>query len=231
MRSSMRAAALAAAFSSLGLMSMPSHAAGLPDGFVYLAEIAPHIRQDMRYAGKDNFTRAIVPGYKAAECILAEPAAQALSAVGDALAARGYGLMVKDCYRPEKAVHHFADWVESGSGFDPDYYPRVDRKRLNAEGYIARRSGHSNGYTVDLTLTDAKGTELDMGTPFDFLDPRAHTTAKDISKAAAERRHVLVTAMAEGGFENYRREWWHFSLRDRPRGAPSHDFDILPRAP
>jgi D-alanyl-D-alanine dipeptidase len=225
MHKACRRAALAAA---VLLSPVTSHAGELPDGFVYLADIAPHIRQDMRYAGKENFTRAVVPGYKAAECILAEPAAQALSAVGDALAGRGLNLMVKDCYRPEKAVRHFAAWVKGGSGFDPDYYPRVDRKTLH-NGYIALRSGHSNGYTVDLTLTDAKGAELDMGTPYDFLDPLAHTAATNIPAAAAKRRQVLVAAMAKGGFENYRREWWHFSLRKRPANARSHDFDIVPR--
>lgn len=226
MHSMPRAAAVAVA-----LLLTPSllHAGNLPDGFVYLADIAPHIRQDMRYAGKDNFTGATVPGYKAAECILAEPAAQALSAAGDALAAQGFGLKVLDCYRPEKAVRHFIAWAKSGNGFDPAHYPRVDRKALVAQGYIARRSGHSNGFTVDLTLTDAKGVDLDMGTPFDFFDPRAYTASKDISKAVAERRHRLVAAMAIGGFDNYRREWWHFSLRDRPAQASSHDFDIVPR--
>ena len=230
MQARLRAVAWAAAVAAMALAPTPLQAGALPDGFVYLADVAPHIRQDMRYAGKDNFTRATVPGYRAAECILSEPAAQALSAVGDTLATQGYGLLVKDCYRPEKAVRHFAEWVNRGSGFDPSYYPRVDRGSLNAEGYIALRSGHSNGYTVDLTLTDEKGTELDMGTPFDFLDPRAHTAARDISRGAAKRRRILVSAMADGGFDNYPREWWHFTLRDQPAGARIHDFDILPRS-
>lgn len=220
----LRATALAVAI----LMPTLLHAGELPDGFVYLADIAPHVRQDMRYAGTGNFTRTVVPGYKAPECILAEPAAQALSAVGDALAAQGLGLKVLDCYRPEKAVRHFVDWVKNGSGVDPDYYPRVDRKTLD-KGYIARRSGHSNGYSLDLTLTDDKGIELDMGTPFDFFDALAHTKARDISKPAAGRRRILVAAMAKGGFDNYRREWWHFSFRDRPARARSYDFDIVPR--
>ena len=227
MRRILHAAALAAA-----CLLAPSflHAAELPDGFVYLADVAPHIRQDMRYAGTDNFTKSKVPGYDAAECVLAEPAAQALSAVGDALAAQGLGLKVLDCYRPQKAVRHFVEWTKSGSGFDSGHYPRVDRRVLIAQGYIARRSGHSNGYTVDLTLTDDKGAELDMGTPFDFFDPLANTSAKDLSRVVAERRHRLVAAMAKGGFDNYRREWWHFSLRDRPAPALAHDFDIVPRS-
>ena len=226
----MRAIA-AAAVLVIGVSAAPSFllAGQLPDDFVYLADVAPHVRQDMRYAGKHNFTKAVVPGYKAAACILAEPAAQALSAVGDELAAQGYGLKVLDCYRPVKAVRHFMAWANGGSGLDPDYYPRVDRRRLIAEGYIARRSGHSTGYTIDLTLTDAKGADLDMGTPFDFFDPLAHTASKHVDKAAAERRRGLVTAMMKGGFVNYRREWWHFSLKQQPKKAQIHDFDIVPR--
>lgn len=225
------AAVRAVAALVVALCTAPSslRAGQLPDGFVYLADVAPHIRQDMRYAGTRNFTQVVVPGYEAAECILAEPAAQALSAVGDALAARGYGLEVLDCYRPAKAVRHFVEWAKAGGGADPKHFPRIDRKRLIAEGYIARRSGHSNGYTVDLTLTDAKGVELDMGTPFDFFDPLAHTASKDIDRATAERRRILVAAMAKGGFVNYRREWWHFSFGDRPANAPAYDVDIVPR--
>lgn len=221
-----RAAALA-----IAIVAAPSflHAGGLPDGFVYLADVAPHVRQDMRYAGKRNFTRAPVPGYKAAECILAKPAAQALSAVGDALARQGLGLKVLDCYRPQKAVRHFVAWATDGGGRDSEYHPRVDRKRLIAEGYIARRSGHSDGYTVDLTLTDAEGVELDMGTPFDFFDIRAHTASKGVDRATARRRRILVRAMSKAGFANYRREWWHFSYMRRPADSPAYDVDIVAR--
>lgn len=226
----MRAAlgAVALAIATFLAPSLPQ-AGEMPDGFVYLADIAPHVRQDMRYAGANNFTKAAIPGYKAAECVLAEPAAQALSAVGDALAVQSFGLKVLDCYRPAKAVRHFVTWAKSAGGFDPVYFPRVDRRALIDGGYIAQRSGHSNGYTVDLILTDAAGTELDMGTPFDFFDPKAHTDSKDISRAAAKRRRILVAAMSSGGFVNYSREWWHFSLRQRPAQARSHDFDIVPR--
>lgn len=218
---------------ALGLACMPAFlvdvAAAMPKSFVYLAEVAPEIPQDMRYAGSRNFTGKVVPGYRAAECVLARDAASALKAVHLALGAQGLGLKIFDCYRPAKAVRHLMTWAESGEGFDPLYYPHVDRRRLVAEGYIARRLGHSNGYTVDLTLTDAKGAELDMGTPFDFFDPLAHTGSKDLPAVVVARRRALVSAMKKGGFVSYSREWWHFSLAVRPRMAPSHDFDIVPR--
>lgn len=224
MRASAGAALLLAA-----LAFSPAVAGGLPDGFVYLADIAPHIRQDMRYAGGRNFTGARVPGYAVGQCVLAEPATQALSAAGDALAAKGFGLMVLDCYRPRKAVRHFMAWAGTGKGFDARYHPRTDRSALVAQGYIARYSGHSAGYTVDLTLTDRAGKELDMGTPFDFFDPRSATASRDIAAVAARRRAVLVKAMKRAGFTNYSREWWHFSLRRAPKPARAHDFDIIPR--
>lgn len=202
----MRAIAAAVTILSVAPPSL-LHAASLPDGMVYLADVAPHIRQDMRYAGMRNFTRAAVPGYQAAECILAEPAARALSVAADELAARGYGLKVLDCYRPAKAVRHFVAWAQRGRGFDPDYYPRVSRGHLIAEGYIAQKSGHSTGYAVDLTLTDAEGVDLDMGTSFDFFDPLAHTASRGIEKAATQRRRLLLAAMKRAGFANYRRDW------------------------
>jgi zinc D-Ala-D-Ala dipeptidase len=222
---------IAAATLVLAVTASPSllRAGQLPEGFVYLADVAPHVRQDIRYAGRNNFTKAVVPGYQAAECILAEPAAQALSAAADRLASQGYALKVLDCYRPAKAVRHFAAWAAAGAGADPDHHPRVRRNRLVAEGYIARRSGHSTGYAVDLTLMDAEGADLDMGTPFDFFDPKAHTKSKAIDTAAAKRRRLLVRAMTEAGFVNYRREWWHFSLKLQPARVRARDFDILPR--
>lgn len=226
MRAIAWAAALAAA--AAGLQS-PVIAGGLSKDFVYLADFAPEIRQDMRYAGSRNFTGGAVPGYKAAECVLSREAAQALRAVHAALSARGLGLLALDCYRPAKAVRHFVSWAEGGGASDPDHHPRLERSALLAEGYIARRSGHSTGFSVDVTLTDSRGVERDMGTPFDFFDPLAATSSGGIPARVAERRRILVEAMALAGFVNYRREWWHFSLGRRPAEARSHDFDILPR--
>ena len=224
----MRAGA-AAGVAFLAVLPSLLHAGSLPAGFVYLADLAPLVRQDMRYAGKRNFTGAVVPGYGAAECVLADAAARALAAAADALAAQGYGLKVLDCYRPAKAVQHFVRWAARGSGFDPDYHPWVDRKHLISEGYIARRSGHSTGYTVDLTLTDATGADLDMGTSFDFFDPLAHTASKSVDQTAKRHRRLLVAAMRRAGFANYSREWWHFGLRSPPGRVRIHDFDIVAR--
>lgn len=130
-----------------------SAAGGLPEGFVYLRDVAPGIREDMRYAGADNFTGRRVAGYEAARCILAEPVARALARVQGDLAADGLGLKVFDCYRPAQAVAAFAAWArgEAGAG-NKAYFPRVARDRIIALGYVATRSSHSLGTAVDLTL-------------------------------------------------------------------------------
>jgi D-alanyl-D-alanine dipeptidase len=220
----------AAVFAVLTALSVaPASAALLPDGFVYLADVAPDIDQDIRYATERNFTGAPVPGYRAAECILARPAAMALSVAQNRLAKRGLRLSVLDCYRPAKAVRHFVAWARRGGDRDPGHNPRVDRTALIAKGYIASRSGHSTGFTVDLTLSTPEGHQLDMGTPFDFFDPLAETAAPGIPAEAASHRRILLEAMQAAGFVNYSQEWWHYSLARRPGGMGAQDFDILPR--
>lgn len=228
-----RAIALMAGFFMLGA-PLAAPAAELPDGFVYLSDIDPTIGEDIRYAGKDNFTHAVVPGYHAAECVLAEAAAQALAAVQSELSARGYGLVVHDCYRPAKAVRHFVEWASEPGKPDPVHYPHLTRERLLAEGYIARTSKHSSGATVDLTLVRLSGSgaeALPMGTAFDVFDPLSHTASSRIPAAAKANRRLLVNAMKVHGFRNYRREWWHFSYRPEPFPGRAFDFDILPKSP
>ena len=204
-------------------------AAELPGDFVYLSDIDRTIRQDMRYAGADNFTHRPVPGYRAAECILTEPAAQALAAAQSELGAGGLGLMVYDCYRPAKAVRSFVAWASRKGPADPGHNPHVARDRLLAEGYIGRKSSHSAGSTVDLTLI-RNGKPLDMGTGFDFFDPLAFTDARAISAAARTNRKRLVAIMKAHGFANYRREWWHFTYTGQPSADTAFDFDIEPKS-
>ena len=208
----------------------PLQAAELPSGFVYLSDIDAAIVQDMRYAGADNFTHAPVAGYRAAECILTAKAAKALAQVQQDLRRSKFGLKVWDCYRPAKAVDGFVAWAGNGRGFDKTHYPRVSRDRLIAEGYIGKRSGHSSGSTIDLTLVSLDGVEADMGTGFDFFDPLAHAESTGVSKAARANRALLREAMQRHGFKNYAREWWHFSLEGQPFAGRRFDFDILPRS-
>jgi D-alanyl-D-alanine dipeptidase len=196
---------------------------------VSLAAVAPDVELDLRYAGPDNFVGAAVDGYERPVCLLTEPAARALAGLQRDLAAEGLGLRVYDCYRPRRAVAHFARWAR-----DPDertkaaYYPRVAKSALFAEGYVAERSGHSRGSTVDATLVARReggaGEPLDMGTPFDLFDPRSHTDSPEVAPAQRANRHRLRDAMLQRGFRPYPLEWWHFTLENEP--YPDDYFDV-----
>jgi D-alanyl-D-alanine dipeptidase len=226
--------ALVAIASSLGLAACggggprePEPPPGPP--LVAIATLDGTIVEDLRYAGPDNFTGAPVPGYEAARCLLAEPAARALVAVQADLRAVGMGLQVFDCYRPQRAVDHFVRWAASGGGrSDEAYHPRVPRDELVARGYIAATSAHSRGSAVDLTLVslDSWGgsTPLDMGTEFDFFDERSHADSGDVSSAARENRRLLREAMQRRGFQPLPQEWWHFTYQPEP--YPDRSFDV-----
>jgi len=203
----------------------------LPPGFSYLSQVDASIAQDMRYAGPDNFTGAPVPGYGAAQCVLAIEAAEALARIQASLAAEGLSLIVFDCYRPARAVRRFVDWARSGGERRSERYnPNVPRNALIAQGYIAARSGHSSGGSVDLGLgrRDAAGkvTPLDMGGGFDLFDPASHVGAKGLPAEAAANRRRLAAAMKAGGFSGYSREWWHFRYADEPFKGQVFDFEI-----
>ena len=139
----------------------------LPDGFVRLSDVAPSIRQDMRYAGSSNFTGGRVPGYKAPVCILARPVAEALKRVQARLAPRNLSLMVFDCYRPQRAVDAFLAWAERGVASDRSsyYHPNIARSQIVSLGYVARTSSHSRGTAVDLTIIRTARGEKEVGTP------------------------------------------------------------------
>ncbi|RDV01318.1 M15 family metallopeptidase [Undibacter mobilis] len=205
---------------------------------VYLRDIDASIRQDMRYAGPDNFTGRPLPGYDAAECMVRQPVALALKRVQAALAANGYSLKVYDCYRPTRAVAAMAAWARDPKA-TPDtsrFYPKLDKSRLFALGYISNRSAHSRGVAVDLTVVPlnaapvapfapvvrygacttpqperAPDDSLDMGTGFDCFDVKSHTASPAITPAQTANRRILLDAMRKHGFTNYKREWWHFS--------------------
>ena len=222
-----RLSRLAAAFASLLPNPGGAVAGGLPPGFVRLADVAPSIRQDIRYAGHDNFTGRPVPGYGAPQCWLRREAAEALARVQARAEAAGLSLIVYDCYRPQRATDAFVNWAQDpgDQARKADFYPDVDKARLFAAGYIGRKSAHSLGTTVDAALTGADGARLDFGTPFDLFSPRSATRAPGLAPAAAKNRADFVARMAAEGFENYKNEWWHFTLRG-VRNARPHDIEI-----
>jgi D-alanyl-D-alanine dipeptidase len=195
--------------------------------FVDVRTLAPDIVVEMRYAGADNFVGRPIVGYEAPVCLLSRDAAAALAAVHERLRASGRAIKVYDCYRPTRAVADFAAWARDleDQRTKAEYYPNVDKAELFELGYIAERSGHSRGSTVDVTLVDrATGAEIDMGTPYDLLDPRSWPSDESVGAAARENRRVLAAAMRTYGFTPLEEEWWHFTLENEP--YPHTFFDV-----
>ncbi|MDK1474779.1 M15 family metallopeptidase [Streptomyces sp. 549] len=219
-----------------------------PAAFTALAEVAPSILSDMRYATARNFTGAPVVGYRDPVCLLTRDAARALRRAQARLLRTGHSLLVYDCYRPQRAVDHFVAWAadQRDQRTKAEFYPRVDKSALIAEGYVAERSGHSRGSTVDVTLVRwaaplshlgagaggcagpgsgvALGCPVDMGTPYDFFDPLSHTLDPRIGGEQRANRLLLRRALEAVGFVNLPEEWWHFTLR--PEAFPDRYFDF-----
>lgn len=222
----MRALALSVVFA----VSACAHAAAeRADGFVDAARTVPGLAVEMRYAGAHNFVGRRVDGYEAPVCLLTREAAEALAGVQAEFAASGLGLKVFDCYRPQRAVADFARWAAdlSDQSTKAEFYPNVDKTRLFELGYIAERSGHSRGSTLDLTLIDlATGAEVDMGSPFDLFDTRSWPSDETVSATARANRAMLADVMRRHGFRPLREEWWHFTLDGEPHPDTYFDFVV-----
>jgi D-alanyl-D-alanine dipeptidase len=200
-----------------------------PDSFVDAARIAPGLLIEARYAGAHNFVGRPIEGYDKPICYLTKPAAAALAQVVADLEPRGLTIKVFDCYRPERAVAHFARWARNLGDvkMKSEFYPQVDKSTLFRDGYIAARSGHSRGSTADLTLARrSDGKELDMGTPFDFFSPRSWPSDNSIGAEAQANRALLTQAMQKRGFRPYDKEWWHFTLRHEPYPETYFNFPV-----
>jgi zinc D-Ala-D-Ala dipeptidase len=200
-----------------------------PSSFVDATTIVPSLVVEMRYAGNHNFVGEPITGYERPVCLLTRAAAQALAMVESDLESRGLGLKVFDCYRPQRAVAHFARWARNIGDIrrKAEFYPEVNKRDLFALGYIAYRSGHSRGSTVDLTLVRrADDVELDMGTGFDTFSPKSSPANISVGAEARHNRAILAAAMARRDFKPYAKEWWHFTLRDEPFPNQYFDFPV-----
>ena len=230
MEQRLRSCALAAALALLSAMALPSRAqAPLPAGFVDAAAVVEGLVVDMRYFGDNNFVGERIDGYERPRCLLSAQAANALAAVQRSLAPRGLGLKVFDCYRPVRAVAHFLRWARKIDDVKrkAEFYPDLDKRDLFSLGYLATRSGHSRGSTVDLTLVRrADNIELDMGTPYDFSGPKSWTADRSVSAEAQRNRALFADAMIRGGFRPYHKEWWHFTLNNEPFPDTYFDFPV-----
>ncbi|MGH8453618.1 MAG: M15 family metallopeptidase [Nevskiales bacterium] len=232
-----------------GAALMPAIASAntrLPEGFLHLETAAPSIRQDMRYYGKENFLGARVDGYHAPRCILTKPAAEALARAQAELQPQGLSLKVFDCYRPQRAVLHFMRWalLPDDPRLRDRYHPHLNKSQLLQQVYIADKSGHSRGSTVDLTIVSAKGGtrvtghdgcsataarrggSLDMGSGFDCFDPLSNTADPSITAEQRANRQLLKAVMKRAGFYNYEREWWHYILNHEPFPETYFDFPV-----
>ncbi|MFE9292518.1 D-Ala-D-Ala dipeptidase VanX [Streptomyces niveus] len=201
----------------------------MKDGFVYVDESVRGIRWDAKYATWDNFTGKPVDGYLANRIVGTTALCAALARAGEEAESRGFGLLVWDGYRPQRAVDRFLRWSRQPEDGRTKrrHYPNIDRAEMFDKGYVAARSGHSRGGTVDLTLYHlATGELAPMGGGHDLMDPVSHHGAQGVTPVEASNRRHLLAAMDAGGFRAYEREWWHYTLKDEPYPDTYFDFPV-----
>ncbi len=213
----------------------PAHLVGdgaviMERGFVFLDEVLSGVRWDAKYATWDNFTGTPVEGYEVNRIVGSYALADALLEAKRRAAALGFGLLLWDGYRPQRAVNRFLEWSaqpEDGR-MKERFYPNIDRAEMFSNGYVAPRSGHSRGSAVDLTLYRLDTGEVAaMGGGHDLMDERSHHGATGVSGAEAENRRSLCSIMEASGFARYQQEWWHYVLSDEPYPDTYFDFPIL----
>ncbi|MEK3736102.1 M15 family metallopeptidase [Paenibacillus sp. FSL H7-0941] len=201
----------------------------LPQGFVYLDEVIPTAHFEIRYYGDNNFVGERIDGYKAPLAIFSRTAATALKAVSEDLAKKGYILKIYDAYRPQTAVNHFVRWSQNSADtkMKQQYYPLLDKRNLFKLGFIAKKSGHSRGSTIDLTIVNKEtGVDVDMGSPFDFFGDISFYDTSLITKTQKANRAILKEVMVKQGFKPYSKEWWHFTLIKEPFPKQYFDFKV-----
>ncbi len=217
-------------------------------GFVYLHEIDPTIKVSLRYCTQQNFVGCPIDGYKKSVVIMTKQAAQALSNVQKDLKKDGYCAVIYDAYRPQDGVDHFVRWGKDTKDTckKRHYYPRIEKEQVFELEYVAKKSGHSRGSTVDLTIikdgetvqeiqeeerqlgdgtviTFLNDGTIDMGSSFDLFDEASHTKNSLIEAKFQERRDYLKEVMERHGFKNYNCEWWHYTLKNEPFPAGRDD--------
>ncbi|RYE06565.1 MAG: peptidase M15 [Rickettsiaceae bacterium] len=223
----------------------------LPEGFVYLKDIDPTIIENLRYCESENFVGQKIKGYEANKVIITQAAAVNLAKVQKELLAEGYSLVIYDGYRPQKAVDHFIKWSQDSKDQinKKKYYPRVNKGDVFDLGYVAKKSGHSRGSTLDLTIIKSNSTlkkittndrkllnnqivlylddgTVDMGTSFDLFDEASHHDGILIKQEYLDMRNYLRTVMNRNGFKEHAKEWWHYTLDQEPFPDTYFDFDV-----
>ena len=201
----------------------------LPDGFVYVKSVIPDLDVELRYFSQNNFVGDTIDGYKANRLILTKATAEKLKLVQAELQQQNLCLKVYDGYRPQPAVNHFIRWAKDLNDTikKQQFYPEVNKRNLFKSGYIASRSGHSRGSTIDLTISNGEtGEPLDMGSPYDFFGESSWVTHSDLTDQQKKNRQLLQTVMLKHNFRNYPKEWWHFTLRWEPFPKTYFEFEV-----
>ncbi len=202
----------------------------IPAEFVLLADVCPDIMQEIRYYTTYNFVGRRIPGYSRPIAYLSRIAADSLKSVSDELIERGYRLKVFDAYRPQEAVNFFIRWARdlNDQAMKPYFYPDCPKSELFRRGYLAHKSGHSRGSTVDVTLFDMKTErEADMGSTYDLLGEASHYSySTGLSPEQIANRHLLREVMSRHGFRPIACEWWHFTLRNEPYPNTYFNFEL-----
>ncbi len=202
--------------------------AKLPIGFGYCSGEIPSLNVELKYLNSDNFTAKKVPGYRTNKCILTNPAIKSLAQVQNALHKLNLGLKIYDAFRPTQSVDAFYAWSKSKDiSTKSEHYPDLEKSRLFQLGYIAKKSGHSRGSTVDLTIIDLTTKEqLDMGTPFDFFGHEAWPSELSITYQQRANRLLLRNLMMQHHFIPLKEEWWHFTLKYEPFPETYFNFPV-----
>ena len=182
---------------------------------------------DIRYYSSNNFTGSRINGYKAPIAYMTKEGLNALSTAANDLRKQGYRLLIWDTYRPQKAVDNFVTWINDPvNAGDKDFYPDLKKSDLVAGGYIATKSSHTRGSTIDLTLIKKDGSFVDMGGTFDLFSEISHPDYKKLTRVQRKNRKILKDAMIKAGFEGIDSEWWHFTLKNEPFPDTYFDFDV-----
>lgn len=201
----------------------------MKDDFVFVDDVVAGIRWDAKYATWDNFTGKPVDGYVANRVVGTTALCAALARARDDAASLGFGLLLWDGYRPQRAVDWFLRWAKQPEDglTKPRHYPNIERAAMFERGYVATKSGHSRGSTIDLTLYHWATNELaPMGGHHDLMDPISHHGANGITQVEAYNRQCLRSIMESCGFDSYDCEWWHYTLKEEPYPDTYFDFPI-----
>lgn len=197
--------------------------------FVFVDDVVSGIRWDAKYATWDNFTGKPVDGYVANRIVGTKALCAALERVREEASALGFGVLLWDGYRPQRAVDFFLRWSKQPENGRTKlrHYPNIDRAEMFQRGYVAAKSGHTRGSTVDLTLYHLATSELaPMGGAHDLMDAISHHGAPGITQVEARNRECLRSIMEVCGFSAYDSEWWHYTLKDEPYPHTYFDFPI-----